>query len=279
MDISDSTDIMKTVFESIITRHTEIKESFKLINDKRNKLETLYKQLINDNNTIIDTLDIFNFQIRLISSDINYLNQKYAMISNRIYCQYFKIYLQIQEYIQETIPEVQIPKSSFPIYDDTNLSKSYEFKTICDIHEFICTLITLVIDYLKEINQEYKKYQTINNTGIHINVFVDTFRYNIKIKLDQIILFTNMVRFYNTTSLNYYNKIGNIVDIITENLCNDISFDIIESVCGKVENNMDINNSINTTNNDDNNSINSDTYKDNEDNEDNEDNDEDRDEE
>ena len=95
MDISDSTDIMKTVFESIITRHTEIKESFKLINDKRNKLETLYKQLINDNNTIIDTLDIFNFQIRLISSDINYLNQKYAMISNRIYCQYFKIYLQI----------------------------------------------------------------------------------------------------------------------------------------------------------------------------------------
>jgi hypothetical protein len=276
MDISDSTDIMKTVFESIITRHTEIKESFKLINDKRNKLETLYKQLINDNNTIIDTLDIFNFQIRLISSDINYLNQKYAMISNRIYCQYFKIYLQIQEYIQETIPEVQIPKSSFPIYDDTNLSKSYEFKTICDIHEFICTLITLVIDYLKEINQEYKKYQTINNTGIHINVFVDTFRYNIKIKLDQIILFTNMVRFYNTTSLNYYNKIGNIVDIITENLCNDISFDIIESVCGKVENNMDINNTVNTTNNDDNIIINSDTYKDNENHENHE---EDRDEE
>ena len=261
MDISDPTDIMKTVFVSIIDKHAEILEFFTKINDKRSKLETLYKQLVNDNDAIIDTLDIFNFQIRLLNNDINYLHQKYGMISNRIYCQYFKMYLQIQEYIQEAIPEIQtqIPKSSFPIYDDTNLTKSYEFKIICDIHDCICTLITLVIDYLKEVNQDYKKYQTINNTGIHINLFVDTFRYNIKMKLDQMILFTNMVRFYNTTSLNYYNKISNTIDIITNNLCKDISFELIENISGKIEsedksNNNNVDN--NAVNNAENNAVN-----------------------
>ena len=230
MDIPDSTEIIKTTFQSVIDKNTEIIKYFTSLNDKKNKLTSLYKQLLDENSSIVSTLDIFQFQIRLLGNDIVYLQQKYNNINNRIYCQYFKIYLQVQEYILEYIPEIQVPKASFPTYDDTNLNKVYEFKTICDIHDYICSLISGMIEYVKIRNQEYKKYQTINNVGVHINVFVDTFKHNIKNKIDQMVLFTNMVKFFNTSGLNYYNKIFNMIEFINNNISNDISFDTLEHI-------------------------------------------------
>ena len=131
MDIPDSTEIIKTTFQSVVDKNVEITQYFTNLNDKKNRLTSLYKQLLDENSNIVSTLDIFNFQIRLLGNDIVYLQQKYNNINNRIYCQYFKIYLQVQEYILESIPEIQIPKASFPTYDDTNLNKVYDFKTIC----------------------------------------------------------------------------------------------------------------------------------------------------
>jgi hypothetical protein len=230
MDIPDSTEIIKTTFQSVVDKNVEITQYFTNLNDKKNRLTSLYKQLLDENSNIVSTLDIFNFQIRLLGNDIVYLQQKYNNINNRIYCQYFKIYLQVQEYILESIPEIQIPKASFPTYDDTNLNKVYDFKTICEIHDFICNMICGIIEYVKIRNQEYKKYQTINNVGVHINVFVDTFKHNIKAKIDQMLLFTNMVRFFNTSGLNYYNKIFNTIEFINTNISNDISFDTLEHI-------------------------------------------------
>jgi len=230
MDIPDSTEIIKTTFQAVIDKNVEITQYFTNLNDKKNKLTSLYKQLLDENSSIVSTLDIFNFQIRLLGNDIVYLQQKYNNINNRIYCQYFKIYLQVQEYILESIPEIQVPKASFPTYDDTNLNKVYEFKTICEIHDFICSLISGIIEFVKIRNQEYKKYQTINNVGVHINVFVDTFKHNIKAKIDQMLLFTNMVRFFNTSGLNYYNKIFNTIEFINTNISNDIAFETLEHI-------------------------------------------------
>ena len=230
MEIPDSTEIIKTTFQIVIDKNNEINTYFNELNSKKNKLTSLYKQLLNENNSIVNTLDIFNFQIRLLSNDIVYLQQKYNNINNRLYCQYFKIYLQIQEYIIETIPDIQIPKTSFPTYDDTNLNKVYDFMTICSIHEYICSLISALIEYIRIRNNEYKKYLTINNVGVHINVFVDTFKHNIKSKIEQMLLFTNMVRFYNTTGLNYYNKIFNTIEFLHNNISNDISFDILDHI-------------------------------------------------
>ena len=230
MDIPDSTEKIKNTFQSVIDKNNEITKCFTNLNDKKNKLTSLYKQLLDENSNIVSSLDIFNFQIRLLGNDIVYLQQKYNNINNRIYCQYFKIYLQVQEYIVEYIPEIQVPKASFPTYDDTNLNKVYDFRIICDIHDYICSLICAIITYVKIRNQEYKKYQTINNVGVHINVFVDTFKHNIKCKIEQMILFTNMVRFFNTSGLNYYNKIFNTIEFINNNISNDISFDTLENI-------------------------------------------------
>lgn len=230
MDIPDLTEVIKTTFQSIVDKNVEIQKYIEELNNKKNKLNSLYKQLLDENNNIVNTLDIFNFQIRLLTNDIVYLQQKYNNINNRIYCQYFKIYLQVQEYIVESITDIHIPKTSFPSYDDTNLNKVYDFNTICDIHTYICNLISAIIEYIKLRNNEYRKYKTINNVGVHINVFVDTFKYNIKSKIEQMILFTSMVRFYNTTGLNYYNKIFNSIEFIHNNISIDVSFDTLEHI-------------------------------------------------
>ena len=44
------------------------------------------------------------------------------------------------------------------------------------------------------------------------------------------VLFTNMVRFFNTSGLNYYNKIFNTIEFINTNICNDVAFDILENI-------------------------------------------------
>jgi hypothetical protein len=201
------------------------------MNSKKTTLSGLYKQLLDENSTIMNTLDVFNFQIKLLGNDIVYLTTKYKQTNNRIYCQYYKLFISIQEYVESNVSQVGFPKASFPTYDDTNPDKVYEFSVISEVHDTTCGVLRSVIEYLKFQNTEYKRYKLINNSGVYIDVFVDTFKYKVRTIIEKINLFSDILKFYNTTNVKHYTKLVNYIEFINQNMCNDIAFNDLSSFC------------------------------------------------
>jgi hypothetical protein len=226
MDIPDSIEIIESIFQTILEKNIEIQTNLDAMTAKKDGLLNLYKHIIEENMTIVNTLDIFHFQIKMLGNDLVYLTTKYKLTNNRIYCQYFKLYNNIQDFIEQNIPTIlqTIPKGSFPTYDDTNPNKVYEFKIISDIHTAICLSLRSILDFLRIRNLEYKKYKHINSSGVYIDVFVETFKHKVRVLIDKTTLFSDILKFYNTTNVNNYTKLLNTIDFTNQNVCNDISF-------------------------------------------------------
>ena len=123
---------LKKSFDNIEIRFNDIDLIFKSINFKIEKLNQLYANLIqnNKNNPIkIISLDSFNFQVKVIVFNFQNQEKYYNLISNRIYCDFYRLFNNIISYVKETIEDNLIEKLKvrfdFPKYDFLNLFKAY----------------------------------------------------------------------------------------------------------------------------------------------------------
>ena len=230
MDIPNYIEVIQTTFQVVIDRSTEIHTKLDDMTQKKNALTQMYHQLLNENSSIVGTLDIFNFQIKLLNNDLTYLMSKYDDINNRMYSQYYKLWKSVHDYLKQNLPSIPLNTIDYPVYDDTNPSKQYDFKLICDVHYTICAFLKNLIHHLHTCNEKYIEYKTINNSGVHIDIFVDTYKYNVMTIIEKMSLFSVTMKFYNTTNVCNYTKLVKYIDYIHDDASSDISFNNIKDV-------------------------------------------------
>jgi hypothetical protein len=82
MDIPESTGTADSAFHTITEKNADIQVQFTDMNTKKEVLSNLYKKLLDENSTIVNTFDVFNFQIKLFGNDIVYVTSKYKQTNN-----------------------------------------------------------------------------------------------------------------------------------------------------------------------------------------------------
>ena len=112
-------------------------------------------------------LDSFQFQSKFI--DIEYADMKrlFLAINNRMYCEYYKLYKIISEYVKENIIDkktldlIKIT-NNFTVYKDLEPYKQYNFEITQDLHEHIIILLYGISDFIlhkeNELNIHKKKH-------------------------------------------------------------------------------------------------------------------------
>jgi hypothetical protein len=90
--------------------------------------------------------------------------------------------------------------------------------------------VRAILDYLRLRNNEYKKYKQINSSGVYIDVFVETFKHKVRVLIDKSTLFSDILKFYNSTNINNYVKLLNLIDFTNQNVCNEIAFGELTSI-------------------------------------------------
>jgi hypothetical protein len=223
---------LKINFTKILDLKNENVKTFGILEAKICKLKEFYSEFVknNKNNLFIFGLDSFHFQGKLIDIEYEDIQRLYSAITNRIYCEYFKLYKIIVQYILDNITEQKIidlvyVNNSYPIYKDLEPFKKYDFEIIQSLHEFIIILLNSINGFFMNKEHDLKTYQIKNNIGLNIDNFVNTFQFNNVMLREQLILFISYIEFFHKLHLKYLTRFTTKTHIFFSQITNDIKFE------------------------------------------------------
>jgi hypothetical protein len=207
---------------------------FSTLEVKINKLKGLTNDFIQHNHDTLFVfgLDSFKFQSKMI--DIEYIDmQKYfSALNNRMYCEYYKLYKIVSEYIEQNIGiaqnktfEMIKSNSKFPIYKDLEPYKQYNFETIEEVHKTIISLLTTIHEYIVLKEAELDAFKMKQYSGFNINNFVNTFDFNIIIVKQKLTLFMSYLEFFHNIHTKHFKRFSKKMKLMDDHINDDIQFD------------------------------------------------------
>lgn len=224
---------LKTDFNNIINIRTKVKGIFDNLQSRINKLKGLHAEFIKTSKTqmFIFGLDSFHFQSKLIDMEYDEMNRLFLAISNRMYCEYYKLYKIIVEYIisnknDKTLSNIKI--NNYPVYKDLEPYKEYDFEIIQDIHEHILNLVSILISTLNNKENEILLHKNKQSIGLNIDNFITTFNYSINVTKEKIIMFITYIEFFHKLHTKYFKRFSNKIQLMYSHINHDINFDDIK---------------------------------------------------
>ena len=227
--MNDTTQINKE-FEKMKLIRADIRKVFNEIETKINLLKSIYVDLINthQDNAYILGIDSFHFQNKMIEIEYEFIGKTFIDIDNRMYCEYYKLYKMIQEYIKTEINDAQfISKTQscakkFPVYKDLENSKNYEFNITADLHQTILQTILELGDYLSnkmsKLSDDTKHYKK----GLYIDNMIHTINYSNAILVERINMFIRFLETFNKHHTKYFTRLESksrlMLDIINDDI-------------------------------------------------------------
>ena len=227
--MNDTTQINKE-FEKMKLIRTDIRKIFNEIETKINLLKSIYVELINthQDNAYILGIDSFHFQNKMIESENDFIEKTFVDIDNRMYCEYYKLYKMIQEYIKTEINDVhfisksQSSSKKFPVYKDLDNSKNYEFNITADLHQTIIQTILELGDYLSnkmsKLSDDTKQYKK----GLYIDNMIHTINYSNAIIIERINMCIRFMETFNKHHTKYFTRLQSksklMLNIINEDI-------------------------------------------------------------
>lgn len=234
IDIRSSQDFIKYIestFQEVFVANSHIEKDIKKLNDKYISLIDIYKILAERHKEHITTLDIFNFQNKLIANDISHIYRKYQHICNRMYCQYYRLYCEICKFITVTmntpLESIEELSNITPLqeYDDMRHDKIYEFTQIVNVHMQLCALLRFLLDRIAVIRNKNDQYDKIKDTGIHISTYVIAIKNTNQNVANNFDIYMNNLGFYNKCIFNYFHRLLATLKDTIKNILDTISFD------------------------------------------------------
>ena len=219
-------------FITIVDIKNEIDLTFTILEERITKLKDLHRDFTTKNKQTLFTfgLDSFHFQSKLIDIEYDDMNRLFSAITNRMYCEFFKLYKLICDYIIENIPDKRLinlinANNDYPIYKDLEPFKKYDFAIIHNLHEFIIELLQSI--YGNVINQEHELliHKSKNSIGINIDNFVSKFQFNILVIREKALLFINYVDFFHKLHRKILERFTSKLQLMFSQLDHDIKFE------------------------------------------------------
>ena len=217
-------------FNEIIHLSTEIMNKKTALDEKLKKLKEQYNELVKQNSKkiFLFCLDSFYFQYKVLHVEMEQFHRMCALIHNRIYGDYYKLFNIILMQCKEN--NIQVPglvreSEQFPIYKDLEPFLEYKIEDVIKIHADILAVINEVYMLYVSNQKNIHKHNDRIHAGFSITSFINTLSYeNVLIK-EQIGLYSNYMAFYHNSQKSYLTKLlikmdGFIRDIEDEVLIN-----------------------------------------------------------
>lgn len=223
---------LKVSFTKIADAKNEDLRTFEILEIKMHKLKEMYSEFVNNNksNLFVFGLDSFRFQGKLIDIEYNDMKRLFLAITNRMYCEYFKLFKIIVDYIKYDCDDKKLldfinVNDTYPIYKDLEPFKQYDFEIIQNLHELLINLLTSLNNILINKEHDLKLYQTKNNIGLSIDNFVNTFNFNNIMLKEKIVLFITYLEFFHKLHNKYFKRFTTKLQLMYSQITHDIKFE------------------------------------------------------
>jgi hypothetical protein len=230
---------LKSDFTKVVDLKNENIKNFKVLDDKIALLKSIYYEFLNNNKqrAFVFGLDSFHFQGKLIDIEYDDMKRIYYAITNKMYCEYFKLYKIISDYIVDHIKDdkkildiIQINSNSYPVYKDLEPFKQYDFDITQNIHETIMTLLSSLHNYILHKEHDLESYKVKNSTGLNIDNFIHTFNYNIVMIKEKLSLFVSYVEIFHKLHTKFFSRFTGKMHLFISQINSDIKFEDITNI-------------------------------------------------
>ena len=221
---------LKEDFNTITNIRDNVNNGFDALQLRIDKLKLFYSEFIknNNNNIFVFGLDSFRFQSKIIDIEYEDMKRLFLVINNRIYCEYFKLNKIIVDYILNNITDKKIidnaKNNNYPVYKDLEPYKEYKIDIIMDIHKNILNLLGNLVTLLNNKEKDLSKHNTKLNIGLYIDNFISTFRFNINVFKEKILMFINHINFFHRIHKIYLTRLNNKIQLMITDINNDVNF-------------------------------------------------------
>jgi len=222
-----------TSFNCILRIIKETESIQKTAQVKLNRLKTAYMDLIKDNKkkVFLFCLDSFYFQYKSFQLEYDNLEKGLKFINNRMYCDYYKLFMIIMESVKnKTIELDNFEHREYTPYKDLEPFLEYQINDIKDIHTEILNVIRILFQQFSKRHNSIENYNHDHNIGFSISNFLNTLNYENKILNEQILLYMNYIAFFHISQRRHlkrmYMKFKNFYQEVDDNIRTNESFSI-----------------------------------------------------
>ena len=222
---------LKIDFNNITNIRNNVKSVFDILQLRINKLKLFYSEFIknNKNKLFVFGLDSFHFQSKLIDVEYDDMKRLFLAINNRMYCEYFKLYKIITEYVYENINDKKITEiikvNNFPVYKDLEPFKEYSFETTTEIHENILIVVNSIISNFNTRENELNVHRGKQALGLNIDNFITSYNFELTVMKEKISAFLTYIEFFHNLHTKHLKRFSNKIQLMYTHINTDIRFD------------------------------------------------------
>lgn len=222
---------LKIDFNNITSIRNNVKSVFDILQLRINKLKLFYSEFIknNKNKLFVFGLDSFHFQSKLIDVEYDDMKRLFLAINNRMYCEYFKLYKIITEYVYENINDKKITEiikvNNFPVYKDLEPFKEYSFETTTEIHENILVIVNSIISNFNTRENELNIHRGKQALGLNIDNFITSYNFELTVMKEKISTFLTYIEFFHKLHTKHLKRFSNKIQLMYTHINTDIQFD------------------------------------------------------
>ena len=202
---------LRNDFDNIITLKREISKVKTVVSEKLSQLKLVYNELIKNNSKkiFLFCLDSFYFQYKTFAMEMEHIDKYRALMNNRMYCDYYKLYNIIITHIKENRADIDVTElevKSYPAYKDLEPFQEYKIEDIKEIHANILFLINQIYSKTLEKTDAIEHYNENHRIGFSISNFLNTLEYENRLLKEQVSLYINYVSFFHISEKKQLNR-------------------------------------------------------------------------
>ena len=219
----------KNSFETIKDYKNDIDNVFRYIKNKTEILTCMYNDYLKEIKDTVNyrlSLDSFNFQTKLINIEHDNYNKIFKFFINRMYGDYYKLYIKLIDYVKNNVKNVKIVNDNqFPKYKDLEVNIEYNIEIIDDVYSNILSILTELSNYCLKENHLIKEITKKQNNGININNFLNEKKYSIIILEQKINFYYEILKGYIESQKKFFKRLYLKLKLIYAQLCHDINLE------------------------------------------------------
>ena len=230
--IENRINLLKAEHVEIISLKEENKQLFEKLKSKITQLQGWYNKYVAEHkdHLFIFGLDSFHYQGKIIDVEYEDMMRLYCSISNRMYCEYYKLYQIMIKYIMDNVKDKKVidivtSNNNFPMYKDLEPYKQYGSDTITQLHDIVLLLFSGLKNVLDKKQEELRMHKAKNDIGLNIDNFIQTFQFDNIVLEQKLSLFISYMEFFHKMHIKYLKRFTSKMNLFSSQIDHDIKID------------------------------------------------------
>lgn len=203
---------LKTDFQNMVQIYNNINVKKTEIEEKISKFKDIYNELVKNNSSkvFLFCLDSLFFQYKLLNLEFENYHKTIALLQNRMYGDYYKLYNVILLQCKENSISLDISGNNpedLPVYKDIDPFFKYKLEDITLVHERILSIIQRLDQLYNDKTENIKNHRKNIEVGFSLLIFIHTLEYEKDILKGQMLLYMNYMYFYHVSHEKYLSKL------------------------------------------------------------------------